>query len=175
LDSTFPRHTQADDDLRINTLTTPRSRHVHNGTDTCDAIPEHGSGSVSQQPKRAPCSTRHGRKATDGHRLSSRFGNTPLGDHAVRSSSDIPPHLLVSVSALLNFAVIASLMMVMYRSLGTARRMFAVLPGRQPHRLKCRVCGSANVTPTGRRNHLGRETHHCDDCGAQFPDDTGNA
>jgi hypothetical protein len=38
----------------------------------------------------------------------------------------------------------------------------------QPHTLKCRVCGSANVTATGGRNDLGRETHHCEDCSAQF-------
>jgi transcription elongation factor Elf1 len=47
--------------------------------------------------------------------------------------------------------------------------------GGQPHTLTCRVCGSANVTPSGRRNHLDRETHHCDDCGAQFRDERGNA
>jgi transcription elongation factor Elf1 len=50
--------------------------------------------------------------------------------------------------------------------------------GAEPHTLTCRVCGSANVTPTGRRSHLGPEIHHCDDCGAEFGDEsetrTGN-
>jgi transcription elongation factor Elf1 len=54
------------------------------------------------------------------------------------------------------------------------QRMHPKREGGQPHTLTCPVCGSANVTPTGRRNHLGRETHHCDDCGAQFCDEPGN-
>jgi hypothetical protein len=38
------------------------------------------------------------------------------------------PHVPGSLTALLTFAVIASLMIVMFWSLGTARQMFAVLP-----------------------------------------------
>jgi hypothetical protein len=44
-----------------------------------------------------------------------------------------PPHLPVSVTALLTFAMIASLMIVMFRSLGTARRIFAVRPAGRRH------------------------------------------
>jgi hypothetical protein len=150
-------------------------------------------------PKRAACSSRQSRNTTDGTSPSSQYGNTALGDHVVRSHAHVataPAGVRHDASGLRrdrlvddgDVSVVArhgtahvrgtSTRQATHAARRAARRSRRQMTqetqpepeARRPQTPTCRVCGSANVTPTGRPG-----THHCADCGAQFTADTGNA